>query len=140
MITIKVPGTPIAKARPKFFRKGNHVGTYNPQETKESRFLWEVSQQLKRGFKPFTCPLQVSVYFVMPIPKGLSKKQREQINCEIKHTKKPDVSNMLKFVEDCLNGVAWKDDSQIVSIHAHKCYGESPHTEISICNYDEEEL
>jgi Holliday junction resolvase RusA-like endonuclease len=42
------------------------------------------------------------------------------------------VDNLKKFVLDCLNGVAWKDDAQIVKIEAFKAYGETPRTEIVI--------
>ena len=33
------------------------------------------------------------------------------------HTK-VDASNLVKFTEDAANGVLWRDDNQIVSLHA----------------------
>jgi len=36
--------------------------------------------------------------------------------------KKPDTDNCLKFVLDCLTGLAYTDDSQVCSIDAMKCY------------------
>jgi Holliday junction resolvase RusA-like endonuclease len=132
MIAIMVPGTPIAKKRPRFFRRGNFVGTYNPQETEEGRFLLLVKEQFNRA--PFDGPLRLSCGFYMPIPKSTSKKKRyAMLNEEIRPDKKPDMSNLLKFVEDCLNEIAWKDDSQIVSYgHMEKFYSEEPRTYIQI--------
>lgn len=37
-------------------------------------------------------------------------------------TGRPDLSNLVKMVEDALTGVVWKDDDQVVSIRAHKTY------------------
>jgi Holliday junction resolvase RusA-like endonuclease len=46
--------------------------------------------------------------------------------------KKPDLDNMIKAVKDGLNGVAWKDDAQVVKVLALKYYGESPRADIRI--------
>jgi Holliday junction resolvase RusA-like endonuclease len=131
MITLEVKGKPIAKARPRFARCGKFVRTYDPQETEESRFLFEVQKQWNRP--PIEGPLKVRCSFEMPIPKGTSRKKTwAMIKDEIKHTKKPDISNLIKFVEDCLNGVVWKDDSQIIYLAGGKFYSEEPKTIIMI--------
>lgn len=67
--------------------------------------------------------------FYFEIPKSTPKKNR----AEAVHTKKPDLDNLVKFIKDCLNGEAWKDDSQVVSLFAQKIYerdGNGPRTEI----------
>ena len=35
---------------------------------------------------------------------------------------KPDLDNMVKAVGDAMNGIAYSDDSQIVSLKARKVY------------------
>jgi len=131
MITLEVKGKPIAKARPRFARCGKFVRTYDPQETEESRFLFEVQKQWNRP--PIETPLKVRCSFEMPIPKSTSRKKTwAMIKDEIKHTKKPDISNLIKFIEDCLNGVVWKDDSQIIYLAGGKFYSEEPKTIIMI--------
>lgn len=43
-------------------------------------------------------------------------------------SKKPDVDNLLKMLEDALNNYAWVDDSQIVGVIAEKGYSDTPGT------------
>lgn len=136
MIEITIPGKPIAKARPRFYRRGNHVGTYNSQETEEGRFLMMAMRQLQGTNGPIESgvPIRLSCEFIMPIPKSTSKKKSKQmIDGEIKHTKKPDLDNLIKFTKDCLNGLAWHDDSQVVEYGVmKKIYGDEPMTRILI--------
>lgn len=46
--------------------------------------------------------------------------------------KKPDIDNIAKVVCDALNGVAYKDDKQIVSLKLAKRYGSLPMVVIDI--------
>jgi Holliday junction resolvase RusA-like endonuclease len=46
--------------------------------------------------------------------------------------KKPDIDNVVKSVTDALNGLAYGDDSQIVSLYVHKRYGLVPMVEVEI--------
>ena len=135
MIKLEIPGKPIAKKRPRFARRGKFVMTYNDQETEEGRFLWEVKQQYKG--KPIEGPVQLHCEFCMYIPKSTSKKKQvEMIMGQIEHTKKPDLDNMIKFVKDCLNGIAWNDDSQVTYLSAVKHYSETPKTVVVITEAD----
>jgi crossover junction endodeoxyribonuclease RusA len=44
-----------------------------------------------------------------------------------------DLDNTLKAVFDCLNGVAWEDDGQIIGIHAHRFDSkERPRVEVEV--------
>ncbi|OPY83169.1 MAG: Endodeoxyribonuclease RusA [Smithella sp. PtaU1.Bin162] len=134
-ISLIIPGSPIAKKRPRFFRRGNFTGAYNPQETEEGRFMWEVKSRLPEDFKiiPQGTPLFLQCIFCFPIPKSASKKQQELMKINsLKHTKKPDTDNCLKFVKDCLNSLVWHDDSQVYKVEAWKEYTDHPHTLIRI--------
>ena len=127
-----IPGKPIAKARPRFFRKGDFVGTYGDQVTEEGRWLWEAKRQIG-NHKLFTGPISLKLKFIMPIPKSTSKKELKRIASEPSHIKKPDLDNLIKFVKDCLNQFVWRDDSQVCILEADKYYGSEPQTKISIC-------
>jgi Holliday junction resolvase RusA-like endonuclease len=45
---------------------------------------------------------------------------------ELLPSKKPDIDNVLKIVLDALNGVAYKDDSKVVSVSGKKIYSDEP--------------
>ena len=133
---ITIPGKPIAKSRPRFARRGKHVMAYNDQETEESRFLFEFQKQWDFK-KPLIGPIILKIFFYMKRPKnhlgtgknsGIIKASKK----DLMHVIKPDLSNLIKFVEDTLNGSAWKDDSQIIALQAYKMYSDNPRTKIII--------
>jgi len=122
-----IPGKPIAKKRPRFMWKGT---IYNEQVTEETSWKLQAMQHIN---KPMDGALLLDVLFVMPIPKSWSKTKREKAaHFTIWHIKKPDLDNLVKFVKDCLNGLAWHDDKQVAILNAFKRYGPVPGTRITI--------
>jgi len=82
---------------------------------------------------PILGPLVMSVRVFRSIPKSLSKKLIEQAeDGQIRPITRPDADNYLKSCLDALNGIAFRDDSQAVSIHVHKFYSHTPRTEIEV--------
>ena len=106
----------MAKARP---RKGRFGNIYTPQKTQDFentiRFFAE-----KIIDKPLQGAVKLTIRFFLPRPKRLYWKTREMppILCD----KRSDISNMVKAVEDALNGIAYRDDRQIAILHAEKWY------------------
>ena len=47
-------------------------------------------------------------------------------------TSKPDVLKTSRNTEDALSGIVYRDDSQVVSLHARKRYGEPARVEIEV--------
>lgn len=47
-------------------------------------------------------------------------------------TKKPDIDNIVKVVLDALNGLAYKDDTQVVRVLAQKSYYYQSYVEVQI--------
>lgn len=109
---------PIPKARP---RLGKY-GTYTPKTTVD----YEKAVQLayKNQFKkeePFENPVQMEITFYFQVPKSYPKKRRLQFaEGDKPHTKRPDLDNLVKAMTDALNGLAYKDDSQIYAMVIQK--------------------
>ena len=112
---IDIPGKPIAKARPRFYRRGKFIGTYNSQQTEEGKFLLMCHDQITGP--PIEGPVSMRIVFYIPRPKshyGTGKNaDKLKPGAPDWPARRPDIDNMEKFVADCLNGIAWKDDSQI---------------------------
>jgi Holliday junction resolvase RusA-like endonuclease len=82
--------------------------------------------------EPLETPVNLYLYIRAPIPKSYSKKKvADCLNGLEKPIKKPDASNVLKSVEDAMNGVVYKDDCQIVNFHVSKVY--SSQSGIDVC-------
>ena len=54
------------------------------------------------------------------------------INNEIYPTTKPDTDNIVKSILDSLNGIAYKNDKQVVDLRVRKQYAEVPSVSVWI--------
>lgn len=131
-----VPGEVVGKARPRFSRVGGYVKTYTPKKTSDyeakikAAYLDEVQYQPMRFANKEPLEIVVNAYF--EIPKSASKKAKTRMLLEEYPTKKPDSDNVLKAVADALNGVAYTDDSQIVTATVNKIWSETPKLEVTL--------
>ena len=64
-------------------------------------------------------PMKMRVNFYMPFPKSYSKRKRSALRLT-EHIQKPDLSNLVKAVEDACTGVVYKDDAQVYYVEASK--------------------
>ena len=124
MVTFKVDADPVGKQRARYAKRGNFVQTYTPDKTRNyESLIKEAAIEAMGSSEPLETPVTLYLYIRAPIPKSLPKKRIEAcLNGLEKPIKKPDASNVLKSVEDAMNGVVYKDDSQIVNIHVTKVY------------------
>ena len=134
MVTFKVDGDPVGKQRARYAKRGNFVQTYTPDKTRNyESSIKEAAIQAMGSNEILETPVNLYLYIRAPIPKSLPKKRLEAcLNGLEKPIKKPDASNVLKSVEDAMNGVVYKDDSQIVNIHVTKVYSSVPGVDICV--------
>jgi Holliday junction resolvase RusA-like endonuclease len=135
MLKLTVPGEPQAKQRPRMTRMGR---TYTPAKTVNyETLIQECFASTFPGHTPLegALVLNVQAHFTVPASWSL-KKQRQAYDCQLRPTKKPDIDNIIKCM-DALNGIAWKDDSQIVTVIASKWYSDRPRVEIEIAQFGE---
>lgn len=128
MITFSIEGTPVGKARPRLSR----YGTYTPTKTKNYEELVRTTVKNMFGdFIPLEGALEVRIIAVFEVPKSYSKKKkRELIGKE--QIFKPDADNISKIILDSLNGLVYKDDSQVAKLNVHKIYGEKAEVTVII--------
>lgn len=123
---ITVFGNPKGKARPRFFR--GHA--YTPKATREYEKLFA---EAWGDAEPFDGPISVAITAYFKPPASTRKSDlMDMISGKLKPTKKPDIDNIIKAVLDGLNGVAYRDDSQVAKIKAFKVYDDQPRVEVTI--------
>ena len=115
---IFIPGKPKGKQRPRVVR--GHA--FTPQQTKDYELMIANLYKAMHG-KMIDGYVRVEIYPLYLVPKKCTKKKREQIERkEILPAVKPDIDNIIKIVLDGLNGVAYKDDKQVIEVKARKAY------------------
>lgn len=130
-LTIVIPGDPVPYAR-----TGGGKGTprFTPRRQRHTmEFIRLLAAQEMAGRAPLGGPVSLTLRAVFEVPKSWPKKrQAEALTGGVRPTKRPDISNLVKLVEDALNQVVYADDAQIVSVAAEKCYGPQPLTIVTI--------
>lgn len=135
-----VPGNPHGKERARTVMQSGRVHSYTPEKTAlYERLVGECYNFTHPGAKRLTGPVELKITAYMPVPKSWSVKLKQQALAEIiLPTVKPDGSNILKSVEDGLNGIAYEDDKQITQATVCKKYGAVPRVEVEIYGREEE--
>ena len=129
-----VPGEPVAKARARVFfnKRANRVMSMTPTKTATyEQFIKLIAADFFPA--PATGPVIMSIRVFRGTPKSLSKKLHEQAEAgTLRPTTRPDVDNYLKSCMDALNGISFRDDSQVIGVHVDKFYSANPRTEIDV--------
>lgn len=106
---------------------------YSDQRKEYNDIKEMIVEQLPEWFVPFDAdtPLHVTFDIHCVIPKSYSTKKRMALVGKHR-TKKPDLSNYIKFYEDAFNQIVWDDDAIISTIIARKIYSLTPQVQIHI--------
>lgn len=125
MIRFEVLGQPIAKQRPRVTKSGI---AYTPSKTVNYEAIVRYTYQSKYPQQePILGLIEATIIAVFPVPKSYSnKKTSELLKGHHNYDKKPDCDNLAKIILDALNGIAYKDDSQVTLLHIAKEYGTQP--------------
>ena len=134
-----VLGEPVAQGRPRFSRQGGLVKAYDPAKSRDYKQYVRLVAAQDAPAVPVTGAVVLSLKIYRAVPKSMSKKKRKAaLAGRLRPTTKPDVSNVLKGVEDALKGVWYVDDSQIVGYgELGKWYAERPRIEIMMQEIEE---
>ena len=128
MIKLTIPGEPCAKQRPRTTKQGH---TYTPQKTVNYETLVRELYILQNFRQQLEGELVMTVRAYFTIPKSASKKKAaDMAGGRIRPDKRPDWDNVGKVISDALNGLAYRDDSQIGSATVEKWYSLEPRVEV----------
>lgn len=127
MTAFVIYGKPQGKARPRF--SNGHA--YTPKQTAD------YEDQIKNAFiaaggekiENDGVIIEIDVYY----------KKTAADNKKTSPTKKPDIDNICKIVLDGLNGVAYADDKQVVSLSANKYFAIKGVERVEVRIYSEDE-
>lgn len=134
IIHFHIDGTPVPKKRPRFSTRNGFVQSYTVKETRDYEdHVRSIASTAMGSSEPLETPVGVYLYMRLPIPKSHSKKRLEACLSGLeKPIKKPDIDNLAKSLLDGMNGVVFKDDSQIVSLHCTKVYASEAGVDIMV--------
>lgn len=110
MIDFTIPLPPTAKGRPRFGRNG----AYTPTKTRVFESAFRLLSRKHAPREMLEGPLKMEVFFTVKIPK-----KRPKFPFPIT---KPDGDNFLKAIFDSMEGVFFKNDSQICDGRFVKLY------------------
>lgn len=135
MIAFIIYGEPVAQGRPRAGKtRSGDVVMYDPGKSKDyKRYVALVASQY-RPLQLIEQAVSLSVKVFRPIPGSWSKvKQASAHNGLILPTCKPDLSNYIKGIEDAIEGIILKNDSQVVNYaDSGKWYSHNPRIEVEI--------
>lgn len=115
-------GIPIPLSRPRI----SHTHLWDPQ--KEHKLVTGITLERQHILdRLFAGPLLLIVEFFFGFPKKMSQKQRSILQQQ-PYEKKPDLSNLIKYIEDAATQVLYHDDCIITNIKAVKRYDDEPRT------------
>jgi crossover junction endodeoxyribonuclease RusA len=139
MIKFTIEGQPKPLMRHRMYRHGNKIIAVDPSKADKIDFLSRSKKYKPK--KPFDIPLTVIMMFYMKRPKSHYRTGKYgkvlKNNIPKYHHFTPDLSNLVKFVEDSLQEIFWSDDKKIVRLICSKEYSENPRTEIMISEIKE---
>lgn len=113
-VSFEVWGKVRGKGRPRFTRGGH---AYTPKATRDYEVAIREAYMNapRKPREPFSGPIAVSILTYRQLPKSTPKSVFSEPD-----THKPDIDNVAKVVLDALNGIAWEDDAQVVSLTVSK--------------------
>jgi Holliday junction resolvase RusA-like endonuclease len=127
-VRLVVPGLPAPQGSKRFMRHrttGVAIGLEDSSRTRdwravvasEARFMAARLRETEVDFLPLNGPLFAAFVFWLPRPASAPKRRRYP-------DAKPDLSKLVRAVEDSLSGVLIRDDARIVRASLAKDFGE----------------
>lgn len=128
-IRIEIGGKPEAKGRGRVGKLADGRATvFTPAHTRkyETR-VRDAAYAAMEGRPPLEGAIFLEMKVYLPVPNSMAKKYVAlALAGDIRPLTKPDIDNYVKSAMDGLNTIVFKDDNQVVALHAEKLYGAIP--------------
>jgi Holliday junction resolvase RusA-like endonuclease len=131
-LTFEVPGDPVPQPRPRVTTRGGFGRAYTPTSHPINAYRQAIAVAARAaGATPTDrAPLTLIVDLVFARPK--SHYRKSGVRDDAPTLPRADCSNVLKGIEDSLNGVAWVDDTQVGKVVIEKSWGTEGRTTVRI--------
>jgi Holliday junction resolvase RusA-like endonuclease len=132
-IAFSVDGDPVPQPRARITVRGRHGHAYTPSDHKIHAYRAAVAAAaVEAGATPTdAAPITLIIDLVFARPKSHFRKSG--LREDAPKLPRADCSNVLKGIEDSLNGVAWVDDTQVGRVVVEKSWGTEGRTTVRIC-------
>lgn len=123
------------KARPRFDGRSGHAFMPSSYVNNKDQIQWLLREVLfeRPEFFSAASPFKILTLQLRPIPKGRSKRDREQIRSERPpgsyargNRRVADLDNMVGTLMDAGVGILWADDDQVVSSTEDRIWADFP--------------
>ena len=131
----QIEGKAVGKARQRFVRRTGHC--YTPAQTVNYQtLLHNAARPLFAGKQPSLNPFKVEIIISKVPPESWPKKKLAEVfSGELLPIGKPDVDNVSKIILDGLNGIAWRDDAQVVDLRVVRVWASSEKVTVTLGEY-----
>jgi len=128
-----IPGKPRTKNRRRAFVIRGKARVVAAKGQAEMVAGFQAVVCMHRPLAPFEGPVSLRFEFAFPVPKSWPRWKREAALAGAwRHVGVPDTSRLSTFAEDCLSGIVFMDDRQVVRLEARKVYSRVPGTYVHV--------
>jgi Holliday junction resolvase RusA-like endonuclease len=134
VLRFRVPGEPRGKGRPRIVKIGGFSRLAPEKQTVAyEKVIAAAARSAMGDALPFLEPLAMTVVVNMvPAASASRPKRAAMLSGATPPAKKPDLDNVIKAILDGCNGVAFRDDVQVIRLTAEKRYAEIPGVMVEI--------
>lgn len=122
VIRFRIPGRLRGKSRPRFVRATGRTYTDAKTASMEAT-VRQLAALAMRSLDPIQGPVKLSITMRINHPQSWSKKRKAET---VFVTGKPDFDNLEKLVSDSMNGIVFRDDSQVALSDFDRRYSDGP--------------
>lgn len=121
LVRLVIPGAAVGKARPRVTQHGTFTPAKTRAAERDVRAVWREAGGHRLPDGPVVA--HIHIYLERPQSHFTSKGQLSSTGRRAPFpVRRPDLDNTAKLILDSLNGLAYRDDAQIVELHVRRLW------------------